>query len=181
MRHPCALQDHLIASDSLILQTSLSADCLLQAPVSIAGPGQPSAFGHWQQPSSQQCKAPHQQSSLRFDSETDENRPPLPFNASNMPASLSERVRQQAKTRISRVKVVRKAANVSMHSSSLDFDRMSQPLNATSHNVLQPSNARGITSAFQLSWPPPAAFTAAVGVSPVSQYASSFTGTCPAF
>ena len=167
------LQEHFAVDESLILQTSLSADCLLQPPISTAGSGQLPSCTCGQQPL-QQSKAPYQQSSVMCDSETDENRPPLPFNVSNMPASLTERVRQQAKTRVSRVRVVRKAAATtsSMHSASLDFDRSSHQLNEPSQAALKP---KGTTSAFQLSWPPPAAMTTA-GVTQTDMFPLQFSG-----
>lgn len=167
-------QEHFAVSESLILQTSLSADCLLQPPISTAGSGQLPACTFGQQPS-QHSKAPHQQSSGMFDSETDENRPPLPFNVSNMPASLTERVRQQAKTRLSRVRVVRKAAanTSSMHSTSLDFDRSSQQLNEPSRAASKP---KGATSAVQLSWPLPAAMATCAGIAQTDKFPLHFTG-----
>lgn len=174
------LQEHLAVNGSLILQTSQSADCLLQPPISTAGSGQQPACSHRHQAFSQQSKAPHQESSVMLDSEVDENRPPLPFNVFNMPASLTERVRQQAKTRVSRVRVVRKAAanTGSMHSASLDLGRSLQPLEEPMHTVLNP---KGITSAFQLSWPPPAAMATVVGVPQTTEFPFSFTGVPATF
>lgn len=172
------LQDQFAVNGSMVLQTSLSAECLLQPITSRTESGELSACINKHQPFPQVFKAPHQQSSLISDSETDENKPPLPFNASSMPASLTDRVRHQAKSRISRVKVVRKAAanTSSMQSASLDFDRLSKPMRDPGHNALKPSCAKGITSAFQLSWPPPAAMASSVGVAPANQYPSSLTG-----
>ena len=91
-----------------------------------------------------------------------------------MPATLTERVRQQAKTRVSRVRVVRKAAanTSSMHSASLDFDSSSHQLNEPSQAALKP---KGSTSAFQLSWPPPAA-GASAGVAQTNKFPLHFTG-----
>ena len=168
------MQEHIAGNDSLLLQTSLSADCLLQPPISTAGSGQLPSCTYGQQPS-QQSKTPYQQSSVMFDSETDENRPPLPFNVSNMPASLTERVRQQAKTRVSRVRLVRKAAanTSSMPSASLDFDRSSQQLNEPSRAAVK---SKGTTSAFQLSWPPPAAMTTFAGVAQTDRFPIHLTG-----
>ena len=172
------LQDHFAMNESMVLQTSLSAECLLQPAISRTDSRHLSACTKKHQPFPQHFKAPHQQSSLLFDSETDENRPPLPFNVSSMPASLTERVRHQAKSRVSRVKVVRKAAanSSSVHSTSLDFDRLSKPMRDPGHNALKPSCAKGMTSAFQLSWPPPAAMASTVGIAPANQYPLSFTG-----
>lgn len=174
------LQEYLAASDSLILQTSLSADCLLQPPINAAGPGQQPTCSHRHQAFSQQSKAPHQEFGVMPDSETDENKPPLPFNVSKMPASLTERVRQQAKTRVSRVRVVRKAAanTGSVQSASLDFGKSLQPLAAPSRAALNP---KGITSVFQLSWPPPAAMVTVVGVAPTTEFPVSFTGVPATF
>ncbi|KAL3161781.1 hypothetical protein ABBQ38_008875 [Trebouxia sp. C0009 RCD-2024] len=109
------------------------------------------------------------------DSETDENRPPLPFNVSNMPPSLTDRVRQQAKTRVSRVRVVRKAAanTGSVHSASLDFGKSLQQLEEPSRAALNP---KGITSVFQLSWPPPAAMATVFSVAPTIEFPVSITG-----
>lgn len=169
------LQENFAVSESLLLQTSLSADCLLQPPTSLAGSGQLPKCPHGQPPASPQIKAPHQQPSVMLDGETDENRPPLPFNVSNMPASLTEQVRQQAKTRVSRVRVVRKAAanTSSMHTASLDFDRSSQQLHEPARAALKP---KGTTSAFQLSWPPPAAMASMVGLAQINDFPLSFTG-----
>ena len=164
------------------LQTSFSAESLLQPSIGRQGSDQLPAFSARHQPFQQQCKAPHQQSSLVFRDETDENRPPLPFNRASMPASLTERVRQQAKTRVSRVKVVRKAANHSgsVQSTSLDFDRLSQPLRNPGHNVFKPSCATGITSAFQLSWPPPLAMSSSDNASQANKCPSFASGLqCP--
>lgn len=174
---PNLVQDQFAVNGSMVLQTSLSAECLLQPITSRTESGELSACINKHQPFPQVFKAPHQQSSLISDSETDENKPPLPFNASSMPASLTDRVRHQAKSRISRVKVVRKAAanTSSMQSASLDFDRLSKPMRDPGHNALKPSCAKGITSAFQLSWPPPAAMASSVGVAPANQYPSSLT------
>lgn len=169
------LQDNFAVNESLLLQTSLSADCLLQPPTSLAGSGQLPRCPRGQPPASPQIKAPRQQPNVMLDGETDENRPPLPFNASNMPASLTERVRQQAKTRVSRVRVVRKAAanTSSMHTASLVFGRSSQQLNEPAHAALKP---KGTTSAFQLSWPPPAAMASMVGLTQINDSSVSFTG-----
>ena len=64
---------------------------------------------------------------------TDENRPPLPLQVSNMPAAFTERLCPQAETRVSRARVVREAAaktsSMHMYSPSLGFDRSLQQLN----------------------------------------------------
>ena len=80
-----------------------------------------------------------------------------------MPSALTERVRQQAKARTSRVRVVRKAAvsNSSVQTASLDFESFRRQ---SGQDVLQPKSVNGITAAFQLSWPPPGAMATAVGL-----------------
>ncbi|KAA6420471.1 MAG: hypothetical protein FRX49_09632 [Trebouxia sp. A1-2] len=82
-----------------------------------------------------------------------------------MPTSLTEHVRQQAKARMPRVKVVRKAAvnPARMHTASLDFDRLSQPSQHSRSEMAQAASLKGTTAAFQLSWPPPAPMAAGVG------------------
>ena len=135
----------------------------MQPPFNASGPIQPP--NHRLQPLPHHCQAPQQQSAPLLDGWADENRPPLPFNVA--PPSLTERVRQQAKTRMTRVKVVRKAAVTTggLHSASLDFDRLSQPLHESGHNASEPLGTKGIASAFQLSWPPPVATALGVGLS----------------
>ena len=99
--------------------------------------------------------------------ETDENKPPLSPGSIDicpkMPSALTERVRQQAKARTSRVKLVRKAAvnNSSVQTASLDLDQLQRP---SGQNELQPKSVNGITASFQLSWPPPGAMATATGL-----------------
>lgn len=105
---------------------------------------------------------------MPFSDEEDENRPPLPgsFNTClSMPTSLTEHVRQQAKARMPRVKVVRKAAvnPARIQTASLDFDRLSQPSQHSRSEMAQAASTKGTTAAFQLSWPPPAPTVAGVG------------------
>ena len=165
--HQCSIlmQDPLAGDGSLLLHTSLSAECLLPDQYQAAA-SQLQPVHHRHPPIPQPFKAMHQQPPfMPFPDEDDENRPPLPgsFNTClSMPASLTEHVRQQAKARIPRFKVVRKAA---ASSASLDFDKLSQPSRHTDSEQAQPATAKGMTAAFQLSWPPPAAF----GVTAVGQ------------
>ena len=153
---------------SLLLHASLSAECLLPHQIHTAEPClQPVNRRH--PPLPQPFKAIHQQPSfMPFSDEEDENRPPLPgsFNTClSMPTSLTEHVRQQAKARMPRVKVVRKAAvnPARMHTASLDFDRLSQPSQHSRSEMAQAASLKGTTAAFQLSWPPPAPMAAGVG------------------
>jgi len=160
---------------SLLLHTSMSAGCLMPHQVHAGQTGQLQASNHRHPPMPQQCKEPHEQFSLMpFDDETDENRPPWPssFNTClSMPASLTEHVRQQAKARIPRVKVVRKAAvnAARIQTASLDFDGVSQPARQSGSEVSRP---KGITAALQLSWPPPALMAPAVGLADTAVRAS---------
>ena len=155
---------------SLLLHTSLSAECLLPHQVHTAEPCMQS-LSHRHPPLPQPFKAIHQQPSfMPFSDEEDENRPPPPgsFNTClSMPTSLTEHVRQQAKARMPRVKVVRKAAAnpARIQTASLDFDRLSRPGQHCTSEVAQAASAKGTTAAFQLSWPPPASMAAGVGQS----------------
>lgn len=152
----------------MLLHTSLSAECLPPHQVHTAESClQP--VNHRHPPLPQPFKAIHQQPSLMpFSDEEEENRPPLPgsFNTClSMPTSLTEHVRQQAKARMPRVKVVRKAAihPARIQTASLDFDRLSHPSQHSRSEMAQAASAKGTTAAFQLSWPPPAPMAAGVG------------------
>ncbi len=168
---------------SLLLHTSLSAECLLPHQVHTAEPClQP--VNHRHPPLPQPFKAIHQQPSfVPFCDEEDENRPPLPgsFNTClSMPTSLTEHVRQQAKARMPRVKVVRKAAvnSARIQTASLDFDRLSQPSQHSRSEMVQAASTKGTTAAFQLSWPPPAPMVAVVGPTTGSSVVVRGAHTC---
>lgn len=120
---------------------------------------------------------------MPFSDGEDENRPPLPgsFNTClSMPTSLTEHVRQQAKARMPRVKVVRKAAvnPARIQTASLDFDRLSQRSQHSRSEMAQAASTKGTTAAFQLSWPPPAPMAAGVGQSAGSSLVLRGAHTC---
>ena len=159
------MQEHARA-DASLLQSSFSAE--LPPEVQFPRATRPPPFGHRHSLFTQNCATSNQPFNFApLEDESDENRPPLSpgtLNASlRIPSPLTEHVRQQAKARTTRVKVVRKAAvhNGNVQAASLDFDQLQRP---SGQNVLQPRSVNGITAAFQLSWPPPGAMATAIGL-----------------
>lgn len=139
-----SLQKELSAEN--LLQTSLSSDCLLpyhnEAPM-LHPIGKP-----------QRCSSPQlaklQQHPMLTD-ENDENRQPAVASfdvAHSLPSCLNEHVRQQAKTRLPRVRVVRKSANQACAQST---DQ--QELHSST------ASAPDARPALQVSWPLPASQT----------------------
>lgn len=149
-------------SEQNLLQTSLSSGCLYPYH------NEAKAFPLFPVSKPQRCSSPQlaklQQepmlaSATSQHAATDENRQPkaAAFNvAHSLPASLTEAVKQQARTRIPRVRVVRRApqqACIQASSTSNDHQQLHSSMSSAT------LAAAGPRTALQVSWPLPAAMT----------------------
>lgn len=152
-------------SEENLLQTSLSSDCL------IPYHGEPPMFQTFHVGKPQRCSSPQLAKLQLPSSEADENKRPSAGSfdvAHSLPSCLNEHVRQQAKARAPRVRVIRKSANQACALSCDQHQLHSNTARATSS---------GAATAFQVSWPLPNVQTAVALTDIAALAATSSAGT----
>lgn len=168
-------------SEDSFLYTSFSSDCLYpfsheRCSAESFQAGMPQRCS-----SPQLAKLQHEPGFQRQSSESDENRPAggsaLDVHHS-LPSSFTEHVRLQAKARIPRVRLVRKASAAQLPPLDSDSRHLTAPSSSASPGAARVTTAP--QSALQVSWPLPAAVTTVAltdlaAVEPVVPH----SGLCP--